>query len=222
MEHAKGAHGKGYGKGGKGGKGNKGGVVDSMSTYRVRLHKPDGAARLGITLVGQADAPCITALAHGCIAANSGMLLVGQKLYAVNGTRPAAQHGPRCLPRCLYVGWHRPAAAPGRLTSQTMCCACTRSGVAVQEHESATKMLRAAVGTSVGGSVGLRALVEPRMLACDGNRALNDDVEVVSCLALRDDVLSRANRRLSPAAACVRTSACGAYALQCCKNTASP
>jgi len=104
MEHAKGAHGKGYGKGGKGGKGNKGGVVDSMSTYRVRLHKPDVAARLGITLVGQADAPCITALAHGCIAANSGMLLVGQKLYAVNG-------------------------------------------VAVQEHESATKMLRAAVRT---------------------------------------------------------------------------
>jgi hypothetical protein len=61
-----------------------------MTTYRVRLHKPESAARLGITLVGQADAPCISALAPACIAADSGMLSIGQKLYAVNGVHHLA------------------------------------------------------------------------------------------------------------------------------------
>ena len=59
----------------------------------MTLHKPDASARLGITLVnndGQArgpPAPIITALAPGCLAADSGRFMINQLLVAVNGQR---------------------------------------------------------------------------------------------------------------------------------------
>ena len=90
-EYGKGARiGKGGGKGGKGGKGGPVGF-DQTSTYRVRLHKPEASSRLGITLVNSGDAPCISALAPGCIGALSGMVSAGQKVFAVNGV-PVSEH----------------------------------------------------------------------------------------------------------------------------------
>lgn len=73
------------GTGGKGGKG----IASSGGTYRVLLDKPDASSRLGITLVSggkaKGDAPVITVVAPGSIAASSNMLNPGQKLFAVNG-----------------------------------------------------------------------------------------------------------------------------------------
>ena len=68
-------------------------TTSSVPTYRVTLHKPDASARLGITLInndGQArgpPAPIITALAPGCLAADSGRITINQLLVAVNGQR---------------------------------------------------------------------------------------------------------------------------------------
>jgi hypothetical protein len=63
--------------------------------YRVTLHKPDASARLGITLINNDEthaprgppAPIITALAPGCLAADSGRITINQLLVAVNGQR---------------------------------------------------------------------------------------------------------------------------------------
>ena len=65
----------------------------AAGAYRVTLHKPDTSARLGITLVNNEErargppAPIITALAPGCLAADSGRITINQLLVAVNGQR---------------------------------------------------------------------------------------------------------------------------------------
>ena len=51
----------------------------------VHLYKPHETDILGITLVSQGSCPVITALKANCIAANSGRISVGQRLFAVNG-----------------------------------------------------------------------------------------------------------------------------------------
>ena len=61
----------------------------------MTLHKPDASARLGITLINSDEthaprgptAPIITALAPGCLAADSGRITINQLLVAVNGQR---------------------------------------------------------------------------------------------------------------------------------------
>ena len=87
------------GKGAKGAKGAKGGrglgitaaeppagPPPPSTTVTVKVHKPDKTARLGITLRGkEGSAPTILAIAPGCIADKSGVVTIGQLLFAVNG-----------------------------------------------------------------------------------------------------------------------------------------
>ena len=58
---------------------------------KVHLHKPEPTARLGIELQTRGESPVVTALAPGCIAIDSGLVAVGQRLLAVNGA-PVTDH----------------------------------------------------------------------------------------------------------------------------------
>jgi len=58
----------------------------AAGTVNIKLKKPTASSRLGITLKGNSQsAPTILTVVPGCIAAESGEILPGQLLVAVNG-----------------------------------------------------------------------------------------------------------------------------------------
>ena len=65
--------------------------VDSMASgaIRVRLHKPDISSRLGLTLAQSIynSHVEVNAIAPNSIASDSGLIKIGQLLYAVNGVQ---------------------------------------------------------------------------------------------------------------------------------------